>query len=101
MLIGVTMLLLAYAIVAQLAPALALALVAPSRIRPAFIVGGILLGEATVAVFAMPGVSVASVFPSWPSALQDINVGVLALCANLVVIGCGTLVPPSHMRKSD
>ncbi|MBL0939075.1 MAG: DUF3311 domain-containing protein [Gemmatimonadaceae bacterium] len=97
----VTMLLLAYAIVAQLAPALALALLAPSRIRPAFIVSGILLGETVVAVFAMPGNTVASLFPTWPATLQDINVGVLALSVNIAVLVCGTLVPHSHMRKSD
>lgn len=109
----VPILLLAYAMVAQLAPALAAALWAPGRLRGSFIIAGIVVGELCVAASLWPaldiGTRVAQRWPTLPPFLYDINPGLLALALNLTVLAIGacsarsmgTSPPPWHMTKGD
>ncbi len=109
----VPMLLLAYAMVAQLAPALAVALWAPGRLRVSFIIAGIVVGELCVAASLWPALEVATRvaqwWPSLPFFVYDINPGLFALALNLTVLAIGafssrsmgTSPPPRHMTKGD
>lgn len=109
----VPILLLAYAMVAQLAPALAVALWAPGRLRVSFIIAGIVVGELCVAASLWPALDtatrVAQWWPSVPSFVYDINPGLFALALNLTVLAIGAFAsrsmgtsPPSrHMTKGD
>jgi SSS family solute:Na+ symporter len=109
----VPILLLAYAMVAQLAPALAMALWAPGRLRVSFIIAGIVVGELCVAASLWPALDtatrVAQWWPSVPSFVYDINPGLFALALNLTVLAIGafssrsmgTSPPPRHMTTGD
>lgn len=39
-----------------------------------------------MAFFSLSGVTLATWFPSWPRAITDINVGMIALLVNVVVV---------------
>ncbi|MBX9857758.1 MAG: hypothetical protein K2Y26_19675 [Gemmatimonadaceae bacterium] len=109
----VPILLLAYAMVAQIAPALALALWAPGRLRVSFIIAGILVGELCVGASLWPDLAVAARLAAWwptlPSFLYDINPGLFALVLNVSVLAIGaiagrstgTSTPTRHMTNGD
>lgn len=109
----VPILLLAYAMVAQLAPALALALWAPGRVRVSFVIAGIVVGELCVATSLWPALDtatrVAQWWPTLPFFVYDINPGLFALALNLTVLAIGafftrsmgTSPPPRHMTTGD
>lgn len=105
----VTLLLFAYAMVTQLFPSLMLTLLWPSRAHPVAAMAGIVIGEGIVVWTTLSNVTMATVFPQWPAALTDINIGVLALVANVLVLGAltlvlparGTMPSPRHMMAGD
>jgi len=109
----VPILLLAYAMVAQIAPALAVALWAPGRLRVPFIMAGIVIGELCVALSIWPDLDIAArlaqQWPMLPFFVYDINPGLFALALNLTVLAIGALMshsmgtspPPRHMTKGD
>lgn len=82
----VALLLMAYSLVTQLAPALLAALIAPGRITASGALGGILVGELVVAVVTLGNVDLATFFPTWPRWLTDVNVGFLALVLNIATM---------------
>jgi len=47
---------------------------------------GILAGEATVVALTLTGATMASLFPSWPAVVTDLNVGIVAMAVNVVVL---------------
>jgi solute:Na+ symporter, SSS family len=87
----VTLLLLGYALVTQLFPALVLSLARPGWVTKAGAIGGIVVGEAIVAAMtfsgATPGSSttVDSLVGGLPAFLAQLNLGVVALLVNFVV----------------
>src|SRR4051795_5790839 len=87
----VTLLLLGYALVTQLFPALVLSLARPGWVTKAGAIAGIVVGEAIVAAMtfsgATPGSSttVASLVGGLPSFVGQLNLGVVALLVNLAV----------------
>lgn len=82
----VPLLLMGYNLVTQLFPLVILALPpVPLASRTGALVG-IIAGEATVAFFSLSGGTLATWFPSWPTAITDINVGMIALLVNVVVV---------------
>jgi solute:Na+ symporter, SSS family len=87
----VTLLLLGYALVTQLFPALVLSLVRPGWVTKAGAIAGIAVGEAIVAAMsfsgATPGSSttVDSLVGGLPSFIAQLNLGVVALAINFAV----------------
>jgi SSS family solute:Na+ symporter len=83
----VALLLMGYAFVTQLFPSLLCAIVPGWRIS-AFAAGaGIVVGVSVVAAQTISGITLAQLVPSWPGAVLDLNVGVVALGANIAVTG--------------
>lgn len=93
----VTLLLFAYAIVTQLFPSVLLSLWWPHRANALAALAGIVVGEGLVMWTSLENITTASLFPSLPSAVTDLNIGVLALLANVAVMSTLTLLLP---RKS-
>lgn len=94
----VTLLLFAYAIVTQLFPSVLLSLWWPDRANAAAAFTGIVVGEGLVMWTSFENVTTASLFPSLPAAVTDLNIGVLALLANVAITGLLTLVLPKRAR---
>lgn len=90
----VTLLLFAYAIVTQLFPSLLISLWRPERANALAAFAGITTGVSIVAWTNFSGITVASAFPALPPAILDINVGVLALLANVLVHAMITVLAP-------
>ncbi|MFF5260037.1 sodium:solute symporter [Actinomadura viridis] len=87
----VTLLLLAYALVTQLAPALLLSLLPRNPANSWGVGAGMVAGTGTIAYLTVNGLTVADVAPFLPPALLHVNVGVLALGVNVVVLVLVTL----------
>ena len=82
----VPLLLTGYNLVTQLAPALLLSLGERPIASRAGAMAGILAGEAVVTALTATGATLAKLFPSWPSAITDLNAGVVALAVNVVAL---------------
>lgn len=88
----VTLLLMGYNFVTQLFPALVLSLGTRPRVSGAAAFAGIAAGELTVATISISGWSIATLIPSAPQFLKDLNVGFVALAVNVVVLSLVGLV---------
>lgn len=88
----VALLLMAYSVVTQLFPALVLSLGREPRVSAMAASAGIVAGELTVAFVTISGASVASLAPSAPQMVKDLNVGIIALAVNIIVIAIVSLV---------
>jgi SSS family solute:Na+ symporter len=75
-----------YALVTQLFPSLLAALWPSLRVTAAGAMSGILTGVAVVGGVTLSGTTAATLFPSWPPYITDINIGVLALFVNVVTM---------------
>jgi len=82
----VTLLLMGYSVVTQLFPALLFSLGRKPLVNKYGAFAGILCGELTVAYLTVFNITLANLFPSWPSVLKDMNIGVVALVLNLAVM---------------
>jgi SSS family solute:Na+ symporter len=83
----VALLLVGYTIATQLFPALILSLGARTRVSAVAAGAGILAGEATIAAMSVSGATLATLAPSAPQLVKDLNVGIVALVVNVVVTG--------------
>jgi len=83
----VALLLMGYAFVTQLFPALLLSLGERTRVRAGAVAGGIVVGVAIVAYTTLSGATVAQLAPWLPSELADANIGIIALVGNLAATG--------------
>jgi SSS family solute:Na+ symporter len=88
----VTLLLTGYNLVTQLFPGVMLALGARPRVSARAAFAGIAAGELTVAAISISGASIASLVPSAPQFVKDLNVGIVALVVNVVVMAVVGLV---------
>jgi SSS family solute:Na+ symporter len=82
----VPLLLLGYNFVTQLFPSLILSLPAQPLATRAGTMAGILAGEGTIAWLSLSGTTLAKVFPSWPSVITDLNIGIVAMVVNVAVL---------------
>ena len=82
----VALLLMGYAFVTQLFPAMIGSLMRRNPVTTPGAIAGIVVGIATVAVLTLTKATVASLFPFLPRPLQDLNVGIVALVLNLVAL---------------
>jgi SSS family solute:Na+ symporter len=92
----VPLLLMGYNFVTQLCPALLASLGPEPLVSRAGAIAGIVAGEATVVAISLSGTSLAKLFPSWPSVITDLNVGIVALIVNVVVLTLVTLATPAR-----
>lgn len=83
----VALLLMGYAFVTQLFPALVASLLPDNPVTKEGAFAGICVGVATVAATSLTRTSVATLFPALPEALRDLNIGIVALVLNLVSLG--------------
>jgi len=82
----VALLLMGYSFVTQLFPALALSLTKTRWTTPAGAAAGIVAGVATVAAVSLTHTTIATLFPGLPAAMQELNVGLIALAVNVIVL---------------
>ncbi len=82
----VTLLLMGYALVTQLFPALLAILWPAARITAAGAMTGILSGVAVVGGVTLSGTTAATLLPSWPPIITDVNIGTLALVVNVAAM---------------
>jgi SSS family solute:Na+ symporter len=82
----VPLLLMGYSFVTQLVPALFLSLGREPLVTKAGAIAGILAGETLIAIFGYKGWTLAKLFPSWPSMITDLNIGIVALIVNVAVL---------------
>jgi SSS family solute:Na+ symporter len=82
----VPLLLMGYNLVTQLFPGVVLSLRPVPLASRAGVFAGIIAGEATVAWLTISGATLAKLFPAWPAAVTDINVGFVALIVNVAVL---------------
>jgi SSS family solute:Na+ symporter len=82
----VTLLLVGYSFVTQLFPPLIASLAAQNRVTAAGAASGVVVGVATAAWLTFADVSLAKLLPFMPTAVQDLNVGIVALALNVVVM---------------
>jgi SSS family solute:Na+ symporter len=82
----VPLLLMGYNFVTQLFPALVLSLPARPWATSAGAIAGILSGEAIVIYLQVSGATLPKLFPTWPSAITDLNIGIVALSVNALVV---------------
>jgi len=82
----VPLLLLGYNFVTQLFPSLLMSLPERPLATPAGVMAGIATGVATIAWTSLTGTTLAKLFPDWPSAVTDLNVGIVAMIANIAVL---------------
>lgn len=82
----VALLLMGYNVVTQLFPALVLSFGERPRISAAAALAGIVAGECTVAAVTLSGTTIATLAPTLPQMIKDLNIGVVALTVNVGVI---------------
>ena len=82
----VTMLLVGYSFVTQLFPAVVASLMPRNPTTPAGAFAGILVGAVVAAVLSFTHATIGSLFPALPQAIRDLNVGIIALAANIVAM---------------
>lgn len=87
----VPLLLMGYSLVTQLMPAVLLSLGGRARISATGAFAGIVAGEIVVAYVTISGQTLAVLMPSAPQAVKDLNVGIVALFANVAVLGVVSL----------
>ena len=90
----VALLLMGYAFVTQLFPALILSLAPRNPATSEGAIAGIVAGVATVAVMSAYHLTLASLFPALPGVIADLNVGIVAMALNVAVLaGVSALTP--------
>jgi SSS family solute:Na+ symporter len=82
----VAMLLLGYSFVTQLFPAVIASLMPRNPATAVGVFAGILVGVVITAILTFTKTTVGSLFPGLPEAIRDLNVGIIALVANVVVM---------------
>jgi SSS family solute:Na+ symporter len=88
----VALLLMGYAFVTQLFPALLLSLGSRVRVHPGPVAAGILVGVGIVSWTTLTEANIAALLPWLPSALADANIGIIAMLGNLLAMGLLHLV---------
>ena len=75
-----------YSFVTQLFPAVIVQPDPRNPMTPAGAFAGILVGAVVAAVLSFTHATVGSLFPALPQAIRDLNVGIIALAANIVAM---------------
>lgn len=95
----VTLLLMGYSMVTQLFPVVVAALWKGENASAPAAMAGIVVGELTVAALTLSKSTLATIFPSMPHSITDLNVGVVALALNvLAMVLVAALMPRPSAR---
>ena len=97
----VTMLLVGYSFVTQLFPAVIASLMPRNPTTPAGAFAGILVGAVVAAVLSFTHATIGSLFPALPQAIRDLNVGIIALAANIVALVAVSAVSRPRTVSAD
>jgi solute:Na+ symporter, SSS family len=97
----VNLLLLGYAFVTQLFPSVVMSLLERNPVSKWGAGAGMVAGVVIVAWLTLGGYTVGSVLPFLPSALHHLNVGIVALVANVVVCALVSLVTPGEPARPE
>lgn len=92
----VAMLLVGYSFVTQLFPAVIASLMPRNPATPAGAFAGILVGVVVAAVLTFTHATMGSLFPALPEAIRDLNVGIIALAANIIALVVVSAVSRPH-----
>ncbi|MFC7393160.1 sodium:solute symporter family protein [Scopulibacillus cellulosilyticus] len=95
----VPLLLMGYSLVTQLFPAIACSLLKRNPITKAGAACGIIAGILVIAYTTITGTTIASLFPSLPQTLKDLNIGVVAMVINIIVMIVISLVTKKNMNE--
>jgi SSS family solute:Na+ symporter len=82
----VTMLLVGYSFVTQLFPTVVASLMRRNPVTPAGAFAGILTGVVVASVLTFTHATIGSLIPGLPEVIRDLNVGIIALAANVAVL---------------
>jgi SSS family solute:Na+ symporter len=82
----VTMLLVGYTFVTQLFPTVVASLMPRNPTTTAGAFAGILTGVVVAAILTFTNASIGAWFPGLPEVIRDLNIGIVALAANVVVL---------------
>jgi len=74
-----------YGLVTQFVPAVVCNFLKKNPLTVEGVFAGIIVGVTIVGWQAATGAHLSKLFPSWPSYIQDINIGFLALSVNIIV----------------
>ena len=74
-----------YGLVTQFVPAVVCSFMKKNPLTLQGVLAGIFVGVAIVGWQAATGAHLSKLFPSWPSYIQDINIGFLALSINVFI----------------
>lgn len=96
----VAMLLLGYSFVTQLFPAVIASLMPRNPATAVGVFAGILVGVVITAILTFTKTTVGSLFPGLPEVVRDLNVGVIALVANVVVMVLVSVVTRSGVETA-
>jgi SSS family solute:Na+ symporter len=96
----VALLLMGYAFVTQLFPALIASLMPRNPVSPAAAIAGIAVGVAMVAVTTTEHLTLTALLPFLPKALDDVNIGIAALVLNIAVLALVTAVAPQPQLEA-
>jgi SSS family solute:Na+ symporter len=88
----VSLLLMGYALVTQLFPALLCSLPRRPLVPKEAAASGIIAGVATVAYITISGQTIGTLIPALPQWAKDLNVGIVAMIVNLTVLAGATLL---------
>lgn len=88
----IVLLLMGYSFVTQLAPAVCCSLLKNNPVSKQAAIAGILAGIAVVAYVTITKTTMSTLLPTWPQAVQDCNVGIIALMVNIGVTVLVSLV---------
>lgn len=81
----VTLLLTAYSFITQLFPAIVFSFMKNNFVTKQGAATGMTFGVITVAYITIKQGTIATMFPSFPQVIQDLNVGIIALTINIVI----------------
>lgn len=95
------LLLMGYSIVTQLFPPLLFSLFKRQFVTKQGAIAGMGVGLIVVAYITLTGSTIASMFPSFPQFIKDLNVGIIALLLNLTVMLVVSIVTRGIAVKSD
>lgn len=96
----VTLLLMGYSFITQLAPAVFFSFLKQNFVTKQGAAAGMICGVIAVAYITISGTTVASLFPSLPHAVQDLNVGIIALLVNVAVMVVVSMLTRSAAQAS-
>jgi SSS family solute:Na+ symporter len=82
----VTMLLVGYSFVTQLFPTVIASVMPRNLTTPAGAFAGILVGVVVAAILTFTHATIGSFLPDLPEVMRDLNVGIIALVANVIVL---------------